>query len=62
MRAQGWGLEVTREIEVGDMVIEYAGELVRKDVSDLREKYYNSKARTARGRVGEEGVWLRESV
>jgi SET domain-containing protein len=40
---QGWGLNAKTNITKGDMVIEYVGEVVRKQVSDCREAYYNSK-------------------
>ena len=40
---QGWGLNAKTNIAKGDMVIEYVGEVLRKQVSDYREAYYNSK-------------------
>lgn len=40
---QGWGVMATAEIEKGDMIMEYVGEVVRKELSELREKYYNAK-------------------
>ncbi len=40
---QGWGLFSTCAIDKGEMVIEYVGELVRRNLSDIRERLYNSK-------------------
>ncbi|XP_056646115.1 histone-lysine N-methyltransferase trithorax [Diorhabda sublineata] len=39
----GRGLFCLRDIEAGEMVIEYAGEVIRSILTDKREKYYNSK-------------------
>ncbi|CAO1416584.1 unnamed protein product [Diamesa serratosioi] len=39
----GRGLFCTRDIEAGEMVIEYAGELIRATLTDKRERYYDSK-------------------
>ncbi|XP_044742098.1 histone-lysine N-methyltransferase trithorax [Chrysoperla carnea] len=39
----GRGLFCLRDIELGEMVIEYAGEVIRSSMTDMREKYYNSK-------------------
>ena len=39
----GRGLFCKREIQVGEMVIEYAGELIRAMLTDKREKYYDSR-------------------
>lgn len=39
----GRGLYCTRDIEAGEMVIEYAGELIRATLTDKREKLYESK-------------------
>ena len=39
----GRGLFCLREIEAGEMVIEYAGEVIRANLSDKREKYYTEK-------------------
>lgn len=35
-----WGLIALEEIESGEFVIEYVGELIRESVADAREKYY----------------------
>jgi len=40
---EGWGLYALCPIEADDMVIEYVGEVVRRPVSDLRERRYNEK-------------------
>lgn len=39
----GRGLFCLRDIEAGEMVIEYAGEVIRSMLTDKREKYYESK-------------------
>uniref|UniRef100_A0A1B0FGB3 Histone-lysine N-methyltransferase trithorax n=1 Tax=Glossina morsitans morsitans TaxID=37546 RepID=A0A1B0FGB3_GLOMM len=39
----GRGLYCTKDIEAGEMVIEYAGELIRSTLTDQRERYYNSR-------------------
>ena len=39
----GRGLFCKREIQAGEMVIEYAGELIRAMLTDKREKYYDSR-------------------
>ena len=39
----GRGLFCKREIQVAEMVIEYAGELIRAMLTDKREKYYDSR-------------------
>uniref|UniRef100_A0A8C2JFI7 [histone H3]-lysine(4) N-methyltransferase n=1 Tax=Cyprinus carpio TaxID=7962 RepID=A0A8C2JFI7_CYPCA len=40
---QGRGLFCKRNIEAGEMVIEYAGNVIRAVLTDKREKYYDSK-------------------
>uniref|UniRef100_A0A7S1TJ53 Histone-lysine N-methyltransferase n=1 Tax=Compsopogon caeruleus TaxID=31354 RepID=A0A7S1TJ53_9RHOD len=42
---QGWGLFTTDAFEENEMVIEYAGELIRPSISDVREKAYERKGR-----------------
>ncbi|KAH1023624.1 hypothetical protein HUJ04_012791 [Dendroctonus ponderosae] len=42
-RIHGKGLFCLRDIEPGEMVIEYAGEVIRSILTDKREKFYNSK-------------------
>ena len=39
----GRGLYSIRDIEAGEMVIEYAGEVIRSILTDKREQYYESK-------------------
>ena len=39
----GRGLFCKREIDAGEMIIEYAGEIFRSNLTDKREKYYESK-------------------
>ena len=39
----GRGLFCKREIQAGEMVIEYAGEEIRAMLTDSREKYYESR-------------------
>ncbi|CAG9828761.1 unnamed protein product [Diabrotica balteata] len=39
----GRGLFCLRDIESGEMVIEYAGEVIRSILTDKREKLYNAK-------------------
>lgn len=39
----GRGLFCKRDIDAGEMIIEYAGEVIRNALTDLREKYYESK-------------------
>ena len=43
----GLGLYCTKEIDPGEMVIEYAGTVIRSVLTDKREKLYDSKVRTA---------------
>ena len=40
---QGWGLIATQLSEKGDMIIEYIGERVRRELSEIRERQYNHK-------------------
>lgn len=40
---EGWGVYATEDIAVGDMVIEYMGEIIRPITSDEREAYYDSQ-------------------
>ena len=42
-RIHGLGLFCTQEIDTGDMVIEYAGTVIRSILTDKREKYYESR-------------------
>lgn len=42
-KIHGKGLFCLREIEAGEMVIEYAGEVIRSNITDKREKYYTEK-------------------
>lgn len=39
----GRGLYCRRNIDAGEMIIEYAGEVIRAALTDKREKYYESK-------------------
>lgn len=39
----GRGLYCARNIAAGELVIEYSGVLIRSSLTDLREKYYDSK-------------------
>lgn len=39
----GRGLFCKRNIEAGEMVIEYAGNVIRSVLTDKRENYYSSK-------------------
>lgn len=39
----GRGLFCKRNIDAGEMVIEYAGNVIRSIQTDKREKYYDSK-------------------
>lgn len=41
----GRGLFCKRNIEGGEMVIEYAGNVIRSVLTDKREKYYDGKVR-----------------
>ncbi|XP_041982992.1 histone-lysine N-methyltransferase trithorax isoform X2 [Aricia agestis] len=48
----GRGLFCKRDIEEGDMVIEYAGEVIRAALADLREKLYEAGGGGGGGRRG----------
>ena len=41
----GLGLYATRDLEKGQMVIEYIGEVIRSELTDIREKKYESQNR-----------------
>jgi SET domain-containing protein len=42
---QGLGLYAARDIEKHQMVIEYIGEVIRSDLTDIREKHYTEQNR-----------------
>lgn len=42
-KIHGRGLFCKRNIDAGEMVIEYAGEIIRSLLTDKREKFYESK-------------------
>ncbi|KAH3692518.1 hypothetical protein DPMN_194360 [Dreissena polymorpha] len=42
-KIHGRGLFCKRSIDAGEMIIEYAGEVIRNALTDVREKYYESK-------------------
>ena len=44
-KIHGRGLFCKRNIDAGEMVIEYAGEVIRASLTDKREKYYEGKVR-----------------
>lgn len=43
----GMGLFCKQPIDPAEMVIEYAGTVIRSALTDKREKYYNSKVSTS---------------
>lgn len=45
-KIQGLGLYAARDLEKHTMVIEYIGEVIRGELSELREKQYEAKVRT----------------
>lgn len=51
----GRGLFCKRNIEAGEMVIEYAGTVIRAVLTDKREKYYDSK-------VSERSAFVRKRI
>ncbi|XP_076803185.1 histone-lysine N-methyltransferase 2A-like isoform X2 [Clavelina lepadiformis] len=40
----GRGLYCKRDLEAGEMIMEYTGQMIRKDLTDKREKHYESKS------------------
>ena len=46
----GLGLFCRRDIDAGEMVIEYAGTVIRSILTDKREKMYDAKVRGWRER------------
>lgn len=42
-KIQGLGLYAARDLEKYTMVIEYIGEVIRSELSELREKQYEAK-------------------
>lgn len=45
-KIQGLGLYAARDLEKHTMVIEYIGEVIRSELSELREKQYEAKVWT----------------
>lgn len=43
-KIHGRGLFTRRDIEKGETIIEYVGDVIRSLVCDIREKFYRSKA------------------
>jgi histone-lysine N-methyltransferase MLL3 len=44
-KIQGLGLYAARDLEKGQMIIEYIGEVIRSDLTDIREKRYEDQNR-----------------
>ena len=44
-KIQGLGLYAARDLEKHTMVIEYIGEVIRGELSELREKQYDARVR-----------------
>lgn len=44
-KIQGLGLYAARDLEKHTMVIEYIGEVIRGELSELREKQYEARVR-----------------
>lgn len=42
-KIQGLGLYAARDLEKHTMVIEYIGEIIRSELSEMREKKYEAK-------------------
>lgn len=42
-KIQGLGLYAARDLEKHTMVIEYIGEVIRSELSELREKQYEAR-------------------
>lgn len=50
-KIQGLGLYAARDLEKHTMVIEYIGEVIRSELSELREKQYEAKVQNNTGSV-----------
>jgi len=44
-KIQGLGLYAARDLERGQMIIEYIGEVIRSNLTDIREKHYEDQNR-----------------
>lgn len=44
-KIQGLGLYAARDMERHTMIIEYIGEVIRSEVSEIREKQYEARVR-----------------
>jgi histone-lysine N-methyltransferase MLL3 len=44
-KIQGLGLYAARDLEKHQMIIEYIGEIIRADITDIREKRYDAQNR-----------------